>query len=105
MTKPATRTTHDIPVRRTGFEFETTPPHWLAGDAQSTHTANVGNLLFPPGERFFCDSVRLALPYVTDEGLREQIKGFIGQEGTHAHQHDRCLDHMASYGVDVRRQV
>ena len=105
MTKTARRTTHTIRVRRTGFDFSATPPHWLAADAQSTHTANVGHLLFPSGERFFCDSVRNALPYVTDERLRAEVKAFVGQEGTHAVQHDRCIDHMASYGVDVRRHM
>ncbi|MHB8466940.1 MAG: metal-dependent hydrolase [Acidimicrobiales bacterium] len=104
-TKPATRTSHGVRARRTAFDFGATPPHWLAGDAQSTHTVNVGNLLFPSGERFFCDSVRGALPYVTDPKLRDEIMGFIGQEGTHANQHDRCIEHMAGYGVDVRREM
>ncbi len=92
-------------ARKTTFDFSETPPHWLAGDAQSTHTVNVGHLLFPSGERFFIDAVRNALPYVTDERIRADVQGFIGQEGTHSIQHDRCIEHMASYGIDVRRQM
>jgi predicted metal-dependent hydrolase len=66
---------------------------------------NVLHLLLPSGERFFCDALRLSLPYVTDDQLRADIKGFIGQEGIHARQHEHCIEHMASYGLDVRRPM
>ena len=94
-----------VAPRKTDFGLETAPVHWLAGDAQSTHTMNVGNLLFPTGERFFNDSVRHALRYVTDERIRQDIRGFLGQEVTHANEHERCVARMLEHGIDFRREL
>lgn len=91
--------------RKTSFDVGRTAPHWLAGDAQSTHTFNVGNLLFPTGERFFNDSLRSALPYVTDERIRADIRGFLGQEVTHGNEHERCVERMLDHGIDFRREL
>src|SRR3546814_16008406 len=71
-------------------------------DPQATHTFNVGNLLFPTGERFFNDSLRNALPYVTDERIRTEIRGFLGQEVTHGNEHERCVARMEEHGIDFR---
>lgn len=95
-----TRTDHSVAPRKTDFDLTSVPVHWLDGDAQSTHTMNVGNLLFPTGERFFNDSLRNALPYVTDETIRAQIRGFLGQEVTHANEHERCVERMHELGID-----
>lgn len=91
--------------RRTSFDLTTPRAHWLADDAQATHTLNVGNLLFPTGERFFNDSLRNALPYVTDERLRAEIRGFLGQEVTHANEHERCVKRMEEHGIGFRREL
>jgi len=66
---------------------------------------NVGNLLFPTGERFFNDSLRNALPYVTDDRIRKDIRGFLGQEVTHANEHERCVARMFEHGIDFRREL
>lgn len=94
-----------VAPRRTDFDVGAAPRHWLAGDAQSTHTLNVGNLLFPTGERFFNDSLRNALPYVTDERIRADIRGFLGQEVTHANEHTRCVERMREHGIDFSREL
>lgn len=100
-----TRPPEPVAPRRTAFDLSSPPVHWLAGDAQSTHTMNVGNLLFPTGERFFNDSLRNALPYVTDDRLREEIRGFLGQEVTHANEHERCVARMLEHGIDFQHEL
>src|SRR3546814_12201025 len=74
-------------------------------DPQATHTFNVGNLLFPTGERFFNDSLRNALPYVTDERIRTEIRGFLGQEVTHGNEHERCVARMEEHSIVFRREL
>jgi predicted metal-dependent hydrolase len=106
MTMPgATRPPAPVAARRTALDLGAAPVHWLDGDAQSTHTMNVGNLLFPTGERFFNDSVRNALPYVTDERVRADIRGFLGQEVTHANAHERCVQRMREHGIDFDAEL
>lgn len=105
MTAILTRPPEPVAPRKTTFDLTTAPVHWLAGDAQNTHTMNVGNLLFPTGERFFNDSLRNALPYVTDERIRTEIRGFLGQEVTHANEHERCVERMEEHGIDFRREL
>jgi predicted metal-dependent hydrolase len=94
-----------VAPRKTSFDLHAIPVHWLAGDPQATHTMNVGNLLFPTGERFFNDSLRNAQPYVTDERLRQEIRGFLGQEVTHANEHERCVARMAEQGIDFEQEL
>lgn len=105
MTATILRPAEPVRPRRTAFELTTPRVHWLADDAQATHTFNVGNLLFPTGERFFNDSLRNALPYVTDERIRAEIRGFLGQEITHANEHERCVERMAEHGIVFRREL
>jgi predicted metal-dependent hydrolase len=94
-----------IRARRTRFDLSETPCHWIPDDPQTTHTINVLHVVLPPGERWFCDVYRDALPLVTDAQLRDDMRGFIGQEATHAKAHDLGLEHLARHGIDLRRQV
>lgn len=105
---------HDAPTsaprpvvapRRTALDLSATPVHWVDGDPQDTHTMNVGNLLFPTGERFFNDSLRNALPYVDDDATRREIRGFLGQEITHAREHERCVERLLELGIDFSREL
>jgi predicted metal-dependent hydrolase len=79
------------------------PRHWFGGNVVATHVANGLNLLFPAGERFFVRSVNHYLDRVTDPLLRAQIKGFFGQEGRHAKEHERVLRLLEEQGYDVTR--
>src|SRR6185436_14245080 len=65
------------------------PRYWFGDNVVATHIANGVNLLFPAGERFFVRSVNHYLGQIEDPLLREQIKGFFGQEGRHAREHER----------------
>ncbi|MCF6193953.1 MAG: metal-dependent hydrolase [Kangiellaceae bacterium] len=42
---------------------------------------------FPAGEQEFVDSVRNYRDKISNVDLQNQVKGFIGQEGHHSHQH------------------
>lgn len=92
---------HEIKPRRVKFDWEHTPRHWVPGDAFTTHVINVLHLLLPAGEKWFCDIYRQALPLVDNQPLREDIKGFIGQEAVHARAHSLVLDHLEAQGIDT----
>ena len=69
----------------------------------ATHIANGVNLLFPAGERFFVRSVKHYLDRIEDEHLKERVRGFFGQEGRHAKEHDVFNRILEEQGYDVDR--
>ena len=77
------------------------PRAWLGGDVVATGISNGVNLLFPHGERFFVRSVKYFLDQVSDPVLREQVKGFFGQEGRHAHAHDGMNAVLRAQGYEI----
>ena len=92
-----------ITPRDLHVDFAPVPRHWLAGSAVATAVANGVNLLFPHGERFFVRSVKHFLDRVDDPDLREQIKGFFGQEGRHAREHERFTSILREQGYEIDR--
>lgn len=102
-TAVAPRSTTPIRARRTRFDLSETPLHWVPDDPIATHMMNVLHLVLPPGERWFCDVYREALPLITDDALRQDVKGFMGQEATHARAHDLGREYLARYGIDTER--
>jgi len=84
-------------------DFTSVPRHWLFDNPAATATSNGVNLLFPHGERFFVRSVKHYLDQITDPELRQQIKGFFGQEGRHAKAHDDFTDILRAQGFEVDR--
>lgn len=94
-----------IPItpRKPGLSFtDEIPRHWFGGNPLATHLANGLNLLFPAGERFFVRSVRKYMDQIDDPALLEQIRGFMGQEGRHAHEHERFFEIMEKQGLEIR---
>lgn len=89
-----------ITPRRVHFDWSATPLHWVPGDPFATHLANVLHLLLPAGERWFVHVYKQVLPYVHDERLRREVKGFMGQEATHSRAHAAVLDHLREQGLD-----
>jgi len=57
--------------------------------------------VFPPGERFFVESVRRFRDQVSDPVLKAQIAGFIGQEALHGREHDRLNAFFSARNLDV----
>jgi predicted metal-dependent hydrolase len=96
---------HPIPVRDPRLAFDAViPRHWLGGFAPATHFFNGMNLVFPDGERFFIGAVRDSLPGLRDDdGLRAQVQGFTGQEGRHAHEHQRYFQVLRGQGYEIDR--
>ncbi|MDI2124530.1 metal-dependent hydrolase [Yinghuangia seranimata] len=94
----------DTPIRprRVAFDWENTPVHWIPGDAPSTHLINVLHLLLPAGEKWFVHVYKQALPLITDDKLREDVRGFMGQESVHSYSHAAVLDHLRDQGIDTR---
>src|ERR1700722_6868959 len=84
------------------FDFDAVPRRWFARSIIGTGLANGLNLLFPAGERFFVRSVRRYLDQIHDPKLREDIKGFSGQEGLHAYAHERYFERLEKQGFDVK---
>ncbi len=89
-----------LKARNVSFDWAGTPLHWLPGRPFATHTINVLHLLLPAGERWFVHVYRQALPLITDERLRRDVIGFIGQEAMHSQAHDGVLPHLRAQGLD-----
>ncbi len=88
--------------RRVRFDWEKTPIHFIPGDPFTSQVINVLSLLLPAGERWFCRIYNQALPLVSDEGLARDMRGFIGQEASHARAHADLLDYFRERGLDTR---
>ncbi len=91
-----------IQPRRPTFDYSSVPRHWLNGNMYATHMVNGLNLLFPWGERFFVRSVKRYLPQVEGTQERADIRGFFGQEGRHAAEHERFFKLLEAQGFEVR---
>ncbi|MEM6958954.1 MAG: metal-dependent hydrolase [Myxococcota bacterium] len=88
-----------IPVRRQRHDWNAVPSNWLGGDLLASAIADGANLLFPEGERFFVRSVRAFEHAIEDGVLRQQLRGFYGQEGNHAREHERYFEMLRQRGV------
>src|SRR5258708_5256974 len=89
--------------RSPGVALTGVPRHWFGGNMVATHIANGVNLLFPAGERFFVRSVKHYLDRIEDENLRARVRGFFGQEGRHAKEHDEFNRILEEQGYEVDR--
>ena len=91
---PTTVTPRPVPertieVRRPGISYasDATPKYFVADDILRSHIAAMLSAVFPEGEDFFVRSVRNYRDQITDPVLKEQVKGFIGQEALHGREH------------------
>jgi len=84
------------------FDWAELPMHWVPEEPVTTHVMNVLHLLLPAGERWFVRTFQQAVPLITDDDLREDVLGFIGQEAMHAEAHSEVLDHLLAKGLDPR---
>ncbi|HEX2312621.1 MAG TPA: metal-dependent hydrolase [Thermomonospora sp.] len=72
--------------------------HFVEGDLVMSHVVAVLSATFPPGEEFFVRSVRHYRDRITDPELKEQVRGFIGQEVIHGREHDHLNDVLQRMG-------
>ncbi|MCB0508198.1 MAG: metal-dependent hydrolase [Chitinophagales bacterium] len=89
-------------IRKVNFKFEKPfPKHWFNSNPIATHFMNAQHLVFPDGEKFFIRSVKAFTEvYANDEELRNRVKNFIGQEGTHFAEHQKFWDIMESQDLN-----
>ena len=94
----------DIQPRKMDFEFDPSMErYWFAGDQFKTLLLTALSCTFPEGERFFVRSVRHYQKSLTDPLLKEQVKGFIGQEAHHGNEHEAFNAFMQERGVPTKK--
>lgn len=100
----STPTDVDVKLRRMKFGMtEGVPKHWARGNKFLTHFFNSMSVIFPEGEKFFIESVRHFEDRIVDPELRQQVRGFVAQEGHHTFQH-RLLNEIATrHGADMAK--
>lgn len=91
-----------IKPQRMGFEFgQKVPRYWLDNSYTLSHMMNALSVLFPQGEQFFVDSVRAYRDQINDPKLKEEVRGFIGQEAMHSLEHIAMNQHVRDQGMPV----
>ena len=94
----------EIKPRHMSFPFnDVKDKFFFGGNSLLTVFAGALSSTFPPGEGEFIESVRNYRDQVTDETLKQQIKGFMGQEGHHSHQHKQANIALTELGIDAVR--
>ena len=93
------KTDKGILVRKVQFEFpEDFKPYWNSTKPVFSQLANAASMFLPYMEPFIIDSVRKALPHITDPALREEAKAWMGQEAQHFKQHRRFNEALIAAG-------
>lgn len=92
-----------IPPRQMSFKIpQKTERHpFFNNNVLASSMFVVFSAIFPPGERFFMESVRNFRNDITDETLLAQISGFMGQEALHGREHERLNAFFAERGIDT----
>lgn len=91
-------------VRRPDFKFsQDLPMWWWDGDPFRTLLLAAMSSGFPPGERFFIDSVRYFQDRISDPELQKAIRGFIGQEAHHSKEHSLLNGFLEERGIKLSR--
>ncbi len=90
-----------IQARKVHFDVTGIPLHWIPGHPVASNMVSLLNVVLPAAERWFVDTFNEALPLVKDPKLAEDMRGFIGQEATHADVHEQVLhEFMVGNGID-----
>ena len=92
-------------ARDVRFDWTDLPLQWIPNEPFASHLLNVLHILLPEGERFFVKIFAEALPLIQDDQLREDVLGFIGQEGMHANAHQGVQDYFNAHGLDTSGYV
>lgn len=92
-----------IPPRHMKFEFPADADRFCFynGNALASGLFAVFSAIFPPGERFFVESVRRFRDGLGDPVLDAQVSGFIGQEAFHGREHDQLNAWFRARGYDM----
>lgn len=94
----------DIQPRRMDFEFdENIPVYWFDNNQFKSVLLTALSCTFPEGERFFMHSVRHYQQKLRSEKLKEEVKGFIGQEAHHGNEHEAFNALMQRKGLPTAK--
>ncbi len=101
MTAPATNApAASIKPRQMDFDMTLLKEkYFFRGNAILSTLMYALSASFPDGERFFIDSVRYYRDQIDDPVLKEDIRGFIGQEAHHSRIHQDFNDQAAGLGM------
>ncbi|GAA2400630.1 metal-dependent hydrolase [Mycolicibacterium llatzerense] len=96
--------TRPVRARRIHFNYPEggLERHYVQGDLVMSHVLAYLSSTFPEGEDFFVRSVRHYADQVTDPVLKDQVKGFIGQEVTHSREHVALNERLEQMGYPTR---
>ncbi|MFD8100155.1 metal-dependent hydrolase [Nocardia fluminea] len=94
-----------VRARRIQFAYPTgaLDRHYVDGDLVMSHVIAYLSSTFPEGEDFFVRSVRRFAGDITDQELKSQVQGFIGQEVTHGREHRALNERLQHMGYRTRR--
>ncbi|XDD49834.1 metal-dependent hydrolase [Leptospira sp. WS92.C1] len=91
-------------VRKMDFAgLDDLPRYYFNDNAIITHATNSFHVIFPEGERFFIRSVKPFQDKIKDEGLKNRVKSFIGQEVQHGKEHERVWGSIRKFGLPLDR--
>lgn len=92
-----------IQARKVHFDVSDVPLHWIPGHPVASHITSLMHIVLPAAERWFVATLNEALPLIKDPKLADDVRGFIGQEATHADVHEHVLyDFMVARGFDPK---
>lgn len=98
--KKGSSSPHNIIFRKVSYDWNEAPIDWIPNEPFASHLINTMHLLLPGGELWMCRMLNKALPSITDEKLREDVKRFINQEAMHARTHETAaIKYMRSYNL------
>lgn len=99
-------TSHHLVPRKVAFNWQDTPIDWIPNQPFASYFINEINMILPAGEFWFCRLYNKALPFVTDEKLREDVQMFIRQEAMHARAHDGAIKgYLNERGINTERNT
>ena len=95
-----------IVVRAFNFDFpDDLDPKWAKNSVVRSHMFNGLSLTMPYLEPYLIKSIRQALPLIREERLREDIKGFCGQESRHYACHRRLNELIKKNGYPELTEI
>lgn len=92
-------TSPNLRVRRIQFAFpDDVQAHWNPHKPELSQVINACSLLMPYLEPFLIESIRMSLPHLPTEALKDEATKYIGQEANHFRQHRRYNDLLLQQG-------
>lgn len=103
MNRTPTSSSADWPIvgRTIDLDWSQVPLNWIHDDRFASHAINGLSYFLISAEFAMCRLCNEALPYIHDNKLREDVRGFIKQEASHARAHGKHLsEYMERHGID-----